>query len=140
MSELVVRTKEDLEKAKNNLPDTIIFEGEMAIKIQKAIKRKKSGKKVGIALAGAGAVAAIIVGIVAAPVTAGASLGATAVGISNLTIGTAAGVATLSLTEVAIVAGVIVSALGVSLAVAKDLLKNYNMEFSNGVAKFTRKQ
>jgi hypothetical protein len=141
MATEVVRTKEDFEKVKQQMPEVIIFEGEMAEKMRKAIKAKKIGKAVGIG-GGALAVLGVIGGIVAAPVTAGLSLGATAAGIAGLTATTVGGTIALSTVEVAIVAGVIVSALGVSLAVVKDLLKHYDIEIptANGSLKFTRKQ
>jgi hypothetical protein len=72
--EITVKTKEDFERAKKELPEIIVFEGEMAKKIQKAIKTKKIGKAVGIGggiLTTAGAISAIIVGVVAAPATGG---------------------------------------------------------------------
>jgi hypothetical protein len=140
--EMIVRTKEDLEKAKKELPEFIVFKGEMAQKMQKAIKSRKIGKAVGISggiLAVAGAVSAIVVGVVAAPVTGGLSLGATALGIAGFTATIGGSTIVLTTAELAIVAGVFVSALGVSFAIAKDLLKHYDMEFSNGTVKLTRK-
>jgi hypothetical protein len=139
--EMIVKTKEDLEKAKQELPEFIVFEGEMAKKMQKAIKTRKIGKVVGISggiLAVAGAVSAVV-GVVAAPVTGGFSLGATALGFAALTATIGGGTIALTTAELAIIAGVIVSALGVSFSIAKDLLKHYDMEFSNGTVKFTRK-
>ncbi|CEM60978.1 hypothetical protein DWQ65_10965 [Treponema phagedenis] len=41
MSEIIVRTKNDFERVKKELPDKIIFEGEMAKGIKKALKAKK---------------------------------------------------------------------------------------------------
>jgi hypothetical protein len=140
--EMIVKTKEDLEKAKQELPEVIVFEGEMAERMQKAIKAKKIGKAVGISggiLFVAGAISAIVVGVVAAPVTGGLSLGATALGVAGFTATIGSGAIVLTTAELAIIAGVVVSAFGVSLVIAKDLLKHYDMEFSNGTAKFTRK-
>jgi hypothetical protein len=138
--EMIVKTKEDLEKARKQLPEIIIFEDEMAKKIKKAIKVKKISKIAGIGgiLTIVGAGTAIIGGIVTAPVTGGASLGITATGLAGLTATIGGSTIILTTAEVAIVAGVIVSVLGVSLSIAKDLLKHYNIEIGKDKVKFTR--
>ena len=105
---------------------------------------KNTAKVVGIG-GGALAIAGIIGGIVSAPYTMGASLGATAAGVAGLTGAAGAtaaltiGTITLSTAEVAIIATALVSALGVSLVVAKDFLKHYDLKVGNGVVELIRK-
>jgi len=132
--EMRVSTKEEFAKACNEKPQKIILEGEIAEQIKRSIKAKKTGKAIGIG-GGALALVGIIGGIVAAPITMGTSLGVTAAGIAGLTVGTV----TLTTVEVAIVAGVIVSGFGVSLVVAKDVLKHYDINIGNGTVVLNRK-
>jgi hypothetical protein len=146
MSTVYVSTKKDFERAKSKRPDTIIFQGEMAVKIKKVMEAKKTGKALAVGggiLAAVGAGTAIIGGIVAAPVTGGLSLGVTAAGVASASMHLTAAVGGVAIVatagELAIVAGVIAITLGVSTVLVKDLLKHYDMEFSNGRAKFTRK-
>jgi hypothetical protein len=134
--EMSVKTKEDL-------PESIVLEGEVAEKIQKAQKTKKIGTAVGIGggiVAVAGVISAITARAAAAPVTGELSSGATAPGVAGFTV-TIGGISmTLTTAEFAIIAGVIVSILGVLFAIAKDLLNHYDVEFSNNTVKLTRKQ
>ena len=138
--EFTIRTKEDLERAKKEMPKVILFEGEVAEKIQKVVKAKKTGKKVAHLGIIAGAVA-IVGGMVAAPFTGGATLGVSALGAKALGVTVIVGrtIIVLTTAQLAIVAGVVCLALGVSLSIAKDLLKSYDFEIGNGTVKCTRK-
>ena len=129
MATVTVSTKEELEKAVNNNVDKIIITGDMASKIIRSQKKKSVTKKVGIGSAVAAGVAAVA-GIVAAPVTGGASAVA---GVSYAVATTATGTAVaLSTTElIASILGVL-GALGIAAGVINSISKNYDVKISSG--------
>lgn len=129
MAIVTVSTKEELEKAVNNNVDKIIITGDMASKIIRSQKKKSVAKKVGIGSAVATGVAAVA-GIVAAPVTGGASAVA---GVSYALATTATGTAVaLSTTElIASILGVL-GALGIAAGVINSISKNYDVKISSG--------
>jgi len=108
----IVRTKEELESAKNDREDEIVVEGELADKLKKS---KKVAKLSGAGLAAL--TAALGVATIAAPVTGGLSYFA------------AAPVAALTGVEIAAI--ITASALGLALIIA--LFKDYEeIEYSQG--------
>ncbi|ADU95662.1 hypothetical protein [Geobacillus sp. Y412MC52] len=70
---LIVRTKEELKRAKENKVKEFIVVGELAQKLHKAEKISKLSKTAAVALAGA-----VGVGVATTPVTGGVSLGVSA--------------------------------------------------------------
>lgn len=106
---VTVYTKEELEQALKAKESHIRIKGELAESIKKKIKRQKTAKKIGIGTAAVGVAA-----LIAAPLTGGASLiagaGATAMGLT-------AGPVTISMGELAILMGGIVTSIA--------LLKGY---------------
>lgn len=140
MSEIIVRTKNDFERVKKELPDKIIFEGEMAKGIKKALKAKKIRKGVAIG-GGVLGIGELIAGVILAPVTGGLSLVGAAP--ASLAAAIAFGGTTIVLTtaEVAIIAGVVAFAIGIAASVINDVLKNYEeCEVKNGRVVLRRKQ
>ena len=124
MSEMIVRTKEDFKRAVEICPDKIIFKDEMAEVVKKAISQKKLKKKIGIGsgiLAGAG----MLAGIVAAPLTGGASLRVSALSFAAGTA--AAGTITVSMSLVG--AGLIGAFIGLGIGLTSkelmEMLKKY---------------
>lgn len=99
MSEVIVRTKNELAQAKKNNASVIIIEGELANNVKKS-KR--------IAYAGTGTIAAITAAVAAAPFTGGLS---TVAAIS---------VATLTGFEIAAIAAVCFVGVGLLVALFKD--------------------
>lgn len=129
MSTVTVKTKEELERAVKDNEEKIIISGDLANKIIKKLQKKAVAKKLGIGsaiLAGAAA----IVGIVAAPVTGGASAVA---GVSCL-VATTAGGATVTITTAEVIAGIfgILGALGITASVINTIAKHYDVKISNG--------
>ena len=104
MATVTVSTKEELETAVKNNTDKIIITGDLAQKIISAQKKKSVAKKVGI---GGAVVAglATVGGIMAAPITGGASAVA---GLSYAVATTAGGTAVaLTTTELIAVCGTV---------------------------------
>lgn len=135
MDELIIKTKDDMEKIKLEKPKKIIFEGELAEKMIDALNKKKKVKKASKITAGIGAGLAVIGGIVLAIPSGGTSL-AGGVAIASGVVATIGGTTiTLSLAEVAIIAGVLTVALGVTGITVNNLLKHYDFKFSSD--KFT---
>lgn len=99
MSEVVVRTKSELETAKNNKAEVIIVEGELASKLKKSKK---------IAYASTATIALISAAAVTVPATGGFSL----VGLVPL--------ATLSGIEIAGIIAIIFLGVGFLVALFKD--------------------
>lgn len=143
MREMVVKTKEDFKRATELHPEKIIFQGEMAEVVRKAVQRKKVSKGVAI---GSGLLA--LGGIIAAPFTAGASLGATGAALGSAGLAsfvtaagaTAATTTAVSLSTVAVGAGVCgaLAGFGIGLS-AKEIakfMKSYKvMKFGkNGIS------
>lgn len=131
MATVKVSTKEELETAVKNNTDKIIITGDLAQKIISAQKKKSVAKKVGI---GSAVVAglATVGGIVAAPITGGASAVA---GLSYAVATTAGGTAVaLTTTELIAVCGTVLGALGIAASVINTISKNYNVKVSAGSA------
>ncbi len=99
MSEVLVRTKSELDEARKNKVSIIIIEGELAGKVKKSKK---------IAYAGTGAIAAITAAVAAAPFTGGVSMLA------------AAPVAALTGFEIAAIIAVCFIGVGLLVALFKD--------------------
>lgn len=87
---LIVRTKDELKRAKKNKVKEFRVVGDLAIKIMKAQKVSKLSKRTVYALAGAGAI-----GVAATPFTAGGSL-ALSTTAATATLGTTATAAMIS--------------------------------------------
>lgn len=108
---IVIETKEELKWAKKKKLKEFEVIGPLAEKIKKVQKISTLSKGAAIRLA-----AAIGAGVVAVPITGGASLGASA-----LTVGAGAEILT----------GVIIAAMSIGgIIIAYALFKNYNVEFS----------
>ena len=129
MATVTVSTKEELETAVKNNTDKIIITGDLAQKIISGQKKKSVAKKVGIGgVVGAGL--ATVGGILAAPVTGGASAVA---GLSYAVATTAGGTAVaLTTTELIAVCGTVLGALGIAAGVINTISKNYNVKVSAG--------
>ncbi|WP_274851932.1 hypothetical protein [Serratia marcescens] len=116
MAQIVVRTKEELEKASKEKADYIIVEGVLADKLQR-------GKKV--AKASGATIAAIAAALAAAPFTGGIS-----------TMGVASAAA-LSGMEIA----AIIAAASIGIALIIGLFKDYEeIEVGPGTLKLKRRQ
>lgn len=129
MATVTVSTKEELETAVKNNTDKIIITGDLAQKIISAQKKKSVAKKAGI---GGAVVAglATVGGIMAAPITGGASAVA---GLSYAVATTAGGTAVaLTTTELIAVCGTVLGALGIAAGVINTISKNYNVKVSAG--------
>lgn len=140
---VVVRTKDDLNKVKQDKPQRIEFEGDMAKKIAKAMKAKKAGKITAI-IGGIVAAVTTFAAICAIPVTGGASM-ATEAGIYGLVAEVGTTTVVMDTADILITAGVIAAILGCTVAIVKDVIKNYDMvveKTSNGEVRIsgTRKQ
>ncbi|MFX2484990.1 hypothetical protein ACJ8IM_04955 [Serratia sp. CY33525] len=117
MSQVVVRTKEELEQARKAKSDFIVVEGKLADKLQK-------GKK--IARASGVTIAVITAAIAAAPFTGGVS---TMVGVAPA--------AALSGMEVA----AIIAAASIGIALIVGVFKDYEeIEVGPGTLKLKRRQ
>ncbi|QRN32620.1 hypothetical protein [Pectobacterium brasiliense] len=126
MTEVTVRTKAELKKAKNEKVEIINVEGDLA-------KNLKKGKKLAIGLAGVSGVALAAIGasIVAAPITGGTSLTA-------MSFVSAPAIAAISGYEIAAI--IAASAIGLTLIVS--IFKDYeeiDASVSNGI-KLRRKR
>ena len=124
MRTIEVNTKEELKQAMNDKYDEIIVNGELAKKLNKAKKINKLSKvTLGILIA------ALTAGIATAPITGGASLGASFI--------TAAPIAALTGTDIAVI--IAVSFIGVTLVIA--VFKDYDdVEFSTNPLKLKLKR
>lgn len=109
---MIIKTKEELKKAKENNIKEFVVVGELAEKLNKASKVSKLSKRAAIILAGV-----IGAGVVTAPFTGGASLGITGAGTA----------ATATTTGVS--SGVIYAALAAGgLLTVYALYKDYNVK------------
>ena len=131
MTSIIVRTREELELAKNRKIDEIIVLGELAEKLKKARKITKlstAGLAILIGVAGI----AVATAPVTAPVTAGLfALGAGAVGSSSAVIAT--------LTGLDIATIITATSIGITLIIAVS--KDYEeIECSNGRIVLKRKR
>ena len=136
---VTVSTKKEFENAVNKKFEKIIVTGQLAQDIIAAQKKKSRAKKFGI---GSAVLAGVVglAGLVAAPITGGASLAATAVcskvAITTGTVAVAAG-------TVDVVAGVlgILGVMGIAGSIVKTIGKNYDVNISAGSTRveFTRK-
>ncbi|AGT25526.1 MULTISPECIES: hypothetical protein [Klebsiella pneumoniae complex] len=116
MAEVIVKTKEELEKAKDDKVEYIVIEGELADKVRKS---KTVAKASGAALA------IIAAAIAAAPVTGG---------LSSFAV---APVAAMSGFEIA----AIIAAASIGLALIIALFKDYEeIEAGEGKIKLKRRQ
>ncbi|QBK25368.1 hypothetical protein [Ureibacillus thermophilus] len=108
---LIVRTKEELKRAKENKVKEFIVVGELAQKLHKAEKISKLSKTAAVALAGA-----VGVGVATTPVTGGGSLVVSA--LTGTGVAATAGVST----------GVIYAAIAVGgVLLVYALYKEYNV-------------
>lgn len=125
MSTVTVRTKEELERAVKNREEKIIIRSPLASKIIQNQKKKSLAKKIGIGSAISSGVA-VTAGIIAAPVTGGASAVA---GVSYL-IATTAGGTAVALSTTEFIAGIlgILGALGIAAGVVNIIAKNYDIK------------
>ena len=129
MSTVTVRTKEELERAVKNREEKIIIQGPLASKIIQKNKKKSLAKKIGIGSA-IGSAVAVVAGIIAAPVTGGASAVA---GLSYATvsyaIATTAGGTAVALSTTEFIAGIlgILGALGIAAGIVNIISKNYDV-------------
>jgi len=113
---LIVRTKEELKRAKKNKIGQFIVVGELAEKLKKSQNIAKLSKRAAIGLAGA-----VGVGVAAAPFSAGTSLGASAV------------VATGAAASAGVSASVIMASIAVGgILLAFAIFKDYNVSFKMG--------
>ena len=125
MSEIIVRTKEELKEAKEKEYDVIIVEGDLAKDLKKAKAITKLSKTALVTLT-----ALSITAAVAVPVTGGLSLAAAA------PIAASVGLTDASVIAVAITIGVVL---------VVGLFENYEAEFEKSPggslkAKFTKKE
>ena len=123
-----VTTKDELERAVKNNTEKIVITGDLAKKIISTQKKKSVAKKVGISSIVLSAVAAVA-GLVAAPLTGGASAVASA---SFATVALTGGGITLTTAEVAILVVGALGALGISVGIINIIAKNYNVKISAG--------
>lgn len=129
MSTVTVKTKEELERAVKNREEKIIIRGTLASKIIRNQKKKSLAKKIGIGSA-IGSAVAVVAGIIAAPVTGGASAVA---GVSYATvsyaIATTAGGTAVALSTTEFIAGIlgILGALGIAAGIVNIISKNYDV-------------
>lgn len=124
---VTVTTKEELELALKNKEATILVMGDLAKKMHKKRKIKKSSIITGAGL--------ILAGVALIPFTGGASITAT---ISGFSVATAAGTTIAASTaEVAILSGLAALGLG---TICISLLKEYSFEYTpDGGVKLTHK-
>ncbi|WP_273837671.1 hypothetical protein [Providencia rettgeri] len=120
MSEVIVKTKDELERAKNNKAEYILIKGELATKVKRG---KTVAKASGITLTLISA--ALATALATAPVTGGLSFAA------------AAPIAAMSGFEIAAI--IAAASIGISLLVA--VFKDYEeIEASNGTLKLKRRK
>lgn len=129
-----ISTNEELKEAMNKRMPKIALSGEIAEKVFEQRKKAKRKRITGGIVTGS---LAVVAGICLSPFTAGASAAAGGVFAAHaLTITTAAGTTiAVSAAEIAILSGFVASALGCSVLIAKDLIKNYNIEIEKDGSK-----
>lgn len=116
MSEVIVKTKDELERAKNNKAEYILIKGELATKVKRG---KTVVKASGITIA------LISTALAATPFTGGLSLAA------------AAPIAAMSGFEIA----AIIAAASIGIALLVAVFKDYEeIEASNGTLKLKRRK
>lgn len=132
-----ISTNEELKEDMNKRMPKIALSGEIAEKVFEQRKKAKRKRITGGIVTGTLAVGAVVAGICLSPFTAGASAAAGgAFAAHALTITTAAGTTiAVSAAEIAILSGFVASALGCSVLIAKDLIKNYNIEIEKDGSK-----
>lgn len=121
--EVVVKTKEELEKAVNEKVDTIIVEGELAKQVVNSRKAKKIGGTSLLLIAGG------IAGIALIPVTGGLSAISSSCFFANAAVAGAGAVAGTG--AGALVTSTAIATLGLVLLTAMS--KDYDLEIENPV-------
>ena len=136
---VTVNTRKEFEDAVNTNTDKIIVTGNLAQEIIAAQNKKSAVKKLGIRSAVlAGLVG--LAGVIAAPITGGASLAATAV-CSKVAVTT--GTVAITAGTVDVLVGVlgVLGVMGIAKSIVDTVRKNYDVRISNDATRveFTRK-
>lgn len=133
----IVTSEAEFKKALDEKKQNIIIQGDIAEKI---IKKRKSAKKKGVAVAGLGAAAMLVAGTLLAIPTGGTSIAAaTASAFANITVAGTTTTIALSAAEVAMLCGTVATAVGCATAVIKDALKYYDIKVGKDEVLLTRK-
>ena len=121
---VTVNSKSGLTQALRNRESSIIVAGELA----KEMRRKNKARKVTIA----GSLAVAAIGLVAAPFTGGASLGATTASVMGITASAGSAALTMSAGELAILCGTGIALTGLCIGAETEF-------FSDGRVRVTPK-